>query len=59
MTVTKTEGEYHHLEHDEVAKMLGCDLRCGLTANEVEQRRARFGVNEISESKPIGPLMRL
>ncbi|MEX2279320.1 MAG: cation-transporting P-type ATPase [Acidimicrobiia bacterium] len=37
----------------QVAEQLGTDVASGLTAEQVEQRRARFGRNQLTETEPI------
>ena len=59
MSEIRTPEAYHHLEHDEVAKLRDRDLRRGLSAREVKRRRARFGPNEISGKLPVSALKRL
>jgi len=46
---------WHHLETDAVLTQLNTRAS-GLDANQVAERRARFGRNEIARRKPISPL---
>jgi Ca2+-transporting ATPase len=53
------ESAWHQLPVEEVARRLQTDLRQGLSADEVRQRRERYGANEIREGRARGPLAML
>ncbi|MST34260.1 HAD-IC family P-type ATPase, partial [Acidimicrobiaceae bacterium USS-CC1] len=50
---------HHALAAHEVVLLLGTDVAAGLTSHEVQQRRRRFGANELREVDAGGPLRRL
>jgi magnesium-transporting ATPase (P-type) len=50
---------HHALAAHEVVLLLGTDVATGLTSHEVQQRRRRFGANELKEVDAGGPLRRL
>ena len=49
---------WHHDPPEETAGLLASDLRRGLGTSEAEERRARFGRNEVTAKRRTGPLMR-
>ena len=49
------ETAWYLLTADETARRLGADAHAGLAESEVVARRARYGPNEIRESKRRGP----
>ncbi len=48
----------HIRSHSEVAADLGVDINVGLSSQEVEARRAQFGLNQLAESKRRPALLR-
>ncbi|MBM3844900.1 MAG: cation-transporting P-type ATPase [Verrucomicrobia bacterium] len=48
---TRDEANWHHLETEEVVRLLDADLRHGLKPAEVELRRAKFGPNRVSPQR--------
>lgn len=49
---------WHHDPPEETAGLLASDLQRGLGTSEAEERRARFGRNEVTAKRRTGPLMR-
>lgn len=49
---------WHHIDHEEVAMLLGTNASRGLDAFEYKARREHFGPNTITERKGKGPLLR-
>lgn len=47
---------WHNLSTEEVVKMLGTDIKNGLTEKEVISRQVEFGKNILSEEKPFSQL---
>jgi len=52
----KQKHIWHNLSCQEVAKILKVDLKKGLTQQEVENRRKKYGLNLIPEEKPFSRL---
>jgi len=46
-----TKEIWHSLPADEVIKRLGVDVSVGLSSDEVQKRRVRFGLNQITPKK--------
>jgi cation-transporting ATPase F len=47
---------WHELETEKVARLLGADLKRGLSADDVRSRQARFGLNRVTAKARISPL---
>jgi len=47
---------WHNLTTAQVLQELGTDLQKGLTSDQVQQRAARYGPNQLREGKVISPL---
>ena len=45
---TPPHPTWHHLQAEEVVRLLDVDLRTGLSADEVKHRQEKFGLNRIS-----------
>jgi Ca2+-transporting ATPase len=50
------EPAWHQLPAEEVVQRLQTDLRQGLSSDEAQKRRERYGANEIREGRRRGPL---
>jgi P-type Ca2+ transporter type 2C len=48
-SLPKTDNLWHGLEVDKALEMLDSDENSGLTSQEVEQRRQKYGTNELEE----------
>jgi len=49
----KKEPQWHSISFEETAEILKTDINHGLTQEEAEQRKEKFGPNKLPEEKPI------
>ncbi len=50
------QDRFYNLTTEETAKLLGADIKNGLSTPEAEKRRKEFGPNQLKEKKPVSPV---
>jgi Ca2+-transporting ATPase len=51
LTPSKQSNRWHQLEAEEVVRLLGADVRLGLTTAEVKRRQAQYGLNQVTAKR--------
>ncbi|MFM7447029.1 MAG: cation-transporting P-type ATPase [Leptolyngbyaceae cyanobacterium] len=58
MVEFEAQSQWHHLSTIEVVSRIGTDLSTGLPGSEVNQRRHRYGINELKGKTGTSPMIR-